>query len=517
VKRLTAALRRPCSVAIRARRLWPRRGAAMRGRRAAAFKYCAEASSVPAPGLAAGDLMAGTAGAVSKNGGLLAARIERGGVVAFAIYLGGAGLTYGAQLAVARTIGAHGYGLYAYVLAWMTVLAYASALGFDISLLRFVPAYQTQEAWALLQGVIRYSGRRVMAAGCGIAMMGIAVTLARLGELQPDLAATFLVGFALIPVLALLRIRSSVVRAFGGVISAIAPDRIVRDGTLLVLIGVASLGAWSTIDAPWAMGATLLGSAAALGLVTLAMRRLVPRTFDSLAPAYDASTWRRTALPLLVIGAAEVLMNRTGIMMLGWMSNAQDAGIYALAFNIAFATVLPRTAVNALLAPAISELFVRNDQAALRALVAKGASWTLLGAAAIAVPVAILAKPLLALFGHDFAAGVPALRILLVGQIVAAAAGSQQYLMTMTGYERRAAMQLVFSVIANAAGAAALIGPLGPTGVAIAATTALICWNIVMALWIGRHMRLSPGVFADFPWPIRLDTLIARRRAGPAE
>jgi O-antigen/teichoic acid export membrane protein len=111
----------------------------------------------------------------------------------------------------------------------------------------------------------------------------------------------------------------------------------------------------------------------------------------------------------------------------------------------------------------------------------------------------ILAEPLLALFGRDFVAGAPALRILLVGQVVVAAAGSQLHLMTMTGRERSAAILLVASVAANAAIGTALVGPLGPAGAAVAATAALIGGNAAMGVLIRRYLRLFPGVFAAWP------------------
>ena len=73
-------------------------------------------------------------------------------------------------------------------------------------------------------------------------------------------------------------------------------------------------------------------------------------------------------LPLMTITAAEVFMNRTGVLLLGWIGSSRDAGIYALAFNIAFLTVLPQTAVNALLAPTVSDLFGRSDHEQLQTL-----------------------------------------------------------------------------------------------------------------------------------------------------
>jgi O-antigen/teichoic acid export membrane protein len=442
----------------------------------------------------------------------LVARVGFGGLTAFAIHMSGAGLTYCSQFAIARLIGTDDYGIYAYVFAWMTVLAYFSALGFDVSLLRFVPAYHAQRAWRLLRGVIQYAERRVAALGCAVALVG-AAWIAIEGEVSKlGLTNTFFVGFVLVPVLALLWIRSSVARAFGGVASALAPDRIVRDATLLIVVVFAGLALGWKLNAAAAMAATVMGSVIGLGLVTFSVRRLRPASMYDVLPIYAGPEWRRTALPLVIIGATEVLMNRTGVMLLGWVGDTRDAGIYSLAFNIAFLAVLPRTAVNTLLAPAISELFVKGDQAALQALIGKATLWTLLGALCIALPVALLAGPLLNSFGKDFGTGTSTLRILLIGQVMAAGAGSQLYLMTMTGHERRAAAMLVCSASANAIIAVILIGSLGPVGPAVAAMVTLIVWNGVMALYIWRRLGLLPGMFLLFRWPFgRKKALIGRR------
>lgn len=426
----------------------------------------------------------------------LAGRVARGGVAALAIHVGGAGLTYGAQLLIARTIGAGGFGLYAYVFAWMTVLAYGVALGFDVAMLRFVAAYRAQEAWGLLLGVIRFAERTVAALGCAIVLLGSLCIWQWAGAVQEDLAPTFLIGLWLAPVWALLWVRSSVVRAMGGVWTALAPDRIARDGLLLGIVAVAhgALG-WS-LGAPWIMAATLASAAVGLGLVTLAMRRSLPGAVLSGAPRYAAAEWVRATLPLTMLGVAEVAMNRTGTVLLGWSGQTTEAGIYALAFNIAFLTMLPRAAANTLLAPAISDLFTRGDRGALQALATRSALWTTLGAVCIAIPVAVLSEPVLGWFGRDFTAGVPALRVLLFGQVIAAGAGSQLYLLTMTGHGRSAALLMVGSTAGNAVLGAACIGTFGLTGVAVAATTTLIVGNAAMAVLVWRSLGLLPGVVA---------------------
>jgi O-antigen/teichoic acid export membrane protein len=420
-------------------------------------------------------------------------RVKRGGVAAFGIFVIGAGLTYCSQLLIARLVGADTFGVYTYVFAWMVVLAYFSALGFDVALLRFVPAYRAERAYALLKGVIQYAERRALAVGAGVIALGTLVVLLAPG-MSSALRSTFLVGFFLVPVWALLWIRSSAVRAFGGVVSALAPDRMVRDGMLLAIVAVASFAFGAKLDAPWVMTATLAGSTVGLVLSSLAKHRLRPRVLDTLSAVYSAAIWRRTALPLVIIAGAESLLNRTGVLLLGWSGHTTDAGIYGLAFNIAFLAALPRTAVNTLFAPTISHLFARKDQAMLQVLVSTSALWTLCGAAAIALVLSVLADPLLSWFGPGYEAGVPALRILLIGQVFAASLGSQLHVMNMTGHERSAAVLLIISTVVNALVSMLMVRQFGLTGAAIATTGALILWNAGMAIFIWRHLELLPGV-----------------------
>jgi O-antigen/teichoic acid export membrane protein len=196
-----------------------------------------------------------------------------------------------------------------------------------------------------------------------------------------------------------------------------------------------------------------------------------------------------------VIGGTEALMNRTGVLILGWFGDIKDAGIYSLVFNIAFVVALPRTALNTLFAPAVSSLFARKDQTTLQALVASAASRTLIAVAGIALVLAVLADPLLQWFGPGVEDGATALRILLLGQTIAAGAGSQLCVMTMTGYERNAAASLVVSAIANAIASAVFIRLFGLTGAAIATSLSLVIWNLAMAHFLWRRLGLLPGVF----------------------
>lgn len=437
--------------------------------------------------------------------------LGRASIAAFAVFVVGAVLTYVAQIVTARIIGPDSYGVYAYVLAWVTLLGYFSTLGFHVSLLRFVPAYQAKEEWALVRGVIHYSLRGAAGSAISIVLIGVCGIFALHGSMRPELAQTFLLGFVAVPFLALHLIGASVVRAFGGIVAALAPERVVRDSLLLAIVAAAFWGNLYRLDATLAMAATLLGSLVMLGLIGISLRWLRPPALGHAKLAYAAGDWWRPTLPLTVIMIADNLMSRSGVIALGLVGNTRDAGIFAVAFSMTILTALPRMAVATVFAPTVSALFAREDQAGLQSLSAKAARLSLLGTACVAIPLLLLAQPLLAWFGRDFVAGAPIVTILVLGEVFAAACGPQQHLITMTGHERIGATMLAVCAGSNFAACMLMIDPLGMTGAALARTATLIAWNVAMGVFVYRRLHLMPGLVAS------LKAIPGRKRAADCE
>jgi O-antigen/teichoic acid export membrane protein len=428
--------------------------------------------------------------------------LTRASIAAFIVFTVGAGLTYVAQLVTARVIGPDSYGVYAYVLAWVTLLAYFSTLGFHVSLLRFIPAYRAKEEFLLVRGVIRYSHLGAAGAATSVVLIGICVILALDKEVRPELASTFFLGMAAVPFLALHLIGASAVRAFGGVVAALVPERIVRDGVLLAIIAAASWSSFRPLDATLAMAAMLAGSVVMLALVRISLRRLGSKAGEGGTAVYTAKEWWRPTLPLTVIMVADNLMSRSGVIVLGLAGNTREAGIFAVAFSMAILTALPRMAVATIFAPAVSDLFTRDDQAGLQSLTAKASWLSLLGTACVAIPLLLLAQPLLAWFGPEFVAGAPIVGILIAGQVFAAGCGPQQHLITMTAHERTGAAILAVCATANLAACLLMISSFGMTGAALAMTATLITWNLAMGTFIYRRLRLKPGLVASLA-PLR--------------
>ena len=439
-----------------------------------------------------------------RSGALL-----KGKTTAFAVYVCGAGLAYLSQLVLARVIGMAAYGIYAYVISIVTLLAYLAALGFDVSLLRFLPTYKSHEQWGLMRGVVHYAEQNALRAGGLIATLGFLVVMASGYAPHHGMSLTFAAGFCLVPVYALLWIRCARVRAFGGVASALIPDRVVRDGFVLaVILAAATLLPAGTFGAPAAMAVTLMGGIAGLATITRATRKLQPIAHEPIR--FDPVPWRRSIFSLVAIALAEVAMNRAGTLALTWAGNSSNAGAYALAFNLSAIVILPRVAVNTQFAPMVADRFARGDMQGVQVLLNHASFWATLAATGIAGVLWLAGKPLLPYaFGPAVTDALPVLSILLVGQIIASGAGSQIYLLTMSGQEKLAAIILTGFALADLAASVLLVAPFGPPGAAVATSACLIGVNMAMALLAWQRLNVRPAWLGLLGTPCRAVVMTA--------
>ena len=421
-------------------------------------------------------------------------RLARASLWSFLIYVGGAGVTCLAQLAIARTVGATSYGIYSYVLAWMTLLSYFATLGLNMVLLRFVPAYGAKERWSLMRGVIRFAFQRSFLVAMAIAICGIAIVLSLAKNIRHEMTISLVIGLATVPLVALYVLGSAAVRALGGVISAIAPERLGRDGLTLVIVLLAAALSVTPSDAATVLSALMISSAVTAGLLGWSILKLWPPQLGSAELAYAPGDWWHFAFPVMIMMAFDVLMSRAGVILLGWTGETDAAGIFALGLNLALFLILPRVAVGTFFSPNVSKLHAHQNEKALQSLFARATVLSLAGTMTLALPLLLLTEPLLRLFGDDFVATAPIAQVLITGQIFAAATGPQQNLLLMSGHERAAATFMVIGAIMNVFGCAIGIALYGAMGAAVATAATNVVWNVAMAIYISKRLNMTAGL-----------------------
>lgn len=414
---------------------------------------------------------------------------------AFAVLVVGAGISYLAQVATARILGADSFGIYAYAFSWTTLLAYISTLGFHVSLLRLAPTYLARNELSHLRGLLLFAALGTLATGLAISTALLGLFLYFEGP-SGELRNTLLIGLAAAPLLALQLVGAATARAFGSVVAALAPERLGRD--LIAIILLAGL-VWSNLAPAQATVAmvAMLGSAMLILWLAIRLVRKVSSPVLDFGPAeFAPKDWIRPALPLTLIMLADVVMGRSGVVVLGLIGEIRSAGVFAAVFAMATLVSLPRMAVAAAFAPTVADLYARGDRAGLQALSARAARLSLAGAILVAVPLLAFAPQLLTLFGPYFAIGSTAVFLLVAGHLVAAAAGPQQHILTMTGREPDAAKLQGAAALCGVGLCFALAPNYGVTGTAAALAGATILWNLGMAWVVWSRLGIRPGLLA---------------------
>jgi O-antigen/teichoic acid export membrane protein len=410
---------------------------------------------------------------------------ERGALVRSAIgtiglKVGAILLTIGSSLLYARVLGPHGYGLYAYVIAWTTVLAIPAGLG--------IPSYLVREGAKLAAGRLRallhWSDKWIVMGGLvASAFMAAAVLVPPAAD-----ARWLFVIAAPIPLLANLgAVRSALLQSRGKVARSQWPMLL---GPALMLAVLFILWLWRGRLAPVELVWVATLAALCQSLVNhWQLRRMAPSHIDR----DPLPTRLREALPFMWLAGLYLLNSRTDLLMLGGMKGAYDVGIYAIASRAAELTSITMAAVNMVLAPKIAALYGSGQLEVMRRMVRSATRRVLLASIPLASLLFFGARPLLGYFyGERFEAGALPLQILVLSQVVVVGSGPLGTLLNMTGLTRVNSQNMMVAVALNVALNAVLIPRFGATGAATATAISLIFSRLLLSYQVRRQLEPRP-------------------------
>ena len=173
--------------------------------------------------------------------------------LAYGFRIANAGIAFLTQIALARWMGAHDFGIYIYVWTWVILLGTVTNVGLASSPQRFVPVYTERGDMDRLRGFLvggpgspsawrRCVPRRRSAPCSSPAIM------------EPWLLVPFLLGLGCLPLFVLTEVQEGIARAYDWPVIALAPRFLVRPLLLLAIIaGLYMAGIEpDAAPAPWA-------------------------------------------------------------------------------------------------------------------------------------------------------------------------------------------------------------------------------------------------------------------------
>jgi O-antigen/teichoic acid export membrane protein len=418
--------------------------------------------------------------------------LARGAGIGFVLQAAGAGSAFVMQLCLARWLGATAYGTYIYIIAWSGILAIVAGMGFPTLVLRLLPDYSLRKDWARVRGVLATSLVGTVLIGGLIALLGITMVLSLRWPSDASVRDA-VIGFVMVPLLALMGLQQEVVRSFRRIGLAYAPALVLRPS--LVILGAACVVAFGhELDSSIALALTATATVFAIGLQAWQFRRSLGPIVLSARAVYERHSWIKAALPLLLVSGFIVIIEQTDIVAVGAILGHRAAGLYGAAAKTASLVGLILIGVNTIGAPIFSALFAQNRHKELQQLVSAIAAWAFWPSCLLSIVLATCAPLVLTIFGPAFASAEWQLRVLLVGQIVNAAAGSVGWLILLSGRQNVAARVYGWVALIHVVLLAGLTPVFGTIGAAAATTLTMSLWNVWLHAAVVRELNIHPSI-----------------------
>lgn len=358
--------------------------------------------------------------------------LRSSGVMAL-LYGGSVGLTFLVGVLLARLLGASGYGVYALAMTTATLAGIATEFGLPVLAMRETGTARASGDWSGLKGLLGWADRAILGLSIVLALGTWAGVWIFAAQGASAYLATLLWAVALVPFVAVGKLRSFVLLALDHTFASQFPVMILRP--LLFLLGCMALW-WigGSLSAWQAMAAQVFGAAVAMVIVIWLFRRVRPAELATAKPVRQVRHWLSACLPMGLTEGLRLLQGQLALLLTGALAGTAQAGIYRVADAVAQITALVASVVGTAATPMFARLWREGDRRALQR-VAAASAWAMIGGALlIGAPILLLGDWLFPrLFGADFAASLPVFAVLWCGSFVTAGFGLTLAVANMTG------------------------------------------------------------------------------------
>lgn len=408
------------------------------------------------------------------------------------------------QIYVSRTLGANGLGIYSLIEGGIAI--FTGFLGFGIaqSLVRFIPFYLERREYGCIRDLIGRGSIVLLAVGA-VGYLLVLGSLRWAGQLFPDVAtykAMIALMGALIPL---------------GLISFFVQQGLRGFQDIRYMV----LGS-SVFQLSFKAGLTVAAFAVGLGLYGYGLATVVSTLFGILwmawglrgklqglpkAPAgssvSDRMEWYRFATIFYatnVMGGSSTYLDR---FMLAYFSDVRSVGIFMIARQL---QQLPATFNQMLLivgAPMFAAAHGRADAPERQRVFYLMTDWVVRASLPLIIFLTLFARPLLGLYGQDFAdGGTEILLIMLGGQVINIGFGPIGNVVLMSGLERYTLRVSAASTLLSVALTIVLIPFFGTIGAAISVAVSWVFVNVCLMIVARRHLAFGWWDRRYFGWLI---------------
>jgi O-antigen/teichoic acid export membrane protein len=394
---------------------------------------------------------------------------------------------------LAKGLGPDKYGVFAFSFSFVLPLVSFASLGIGVLIVREIPYIQTKGTPGLLKGLHFWTLRLVLGL-CVLLTLGIiAVAYFFPQLLNQKYTISLMIAAGIVPFYGLMNYYSALLRGSGHILPSQIADNLVRPVffMLALLFLYFSPNMFTTYTA---MIVNILAFAAAMMYSSTMFYKSVP--IKGITAEYDTSRWWMGIASLSLFNGILSLDSRIDILMLGFIKDSAQVGIYSIAHKVAMALYFFLSVMNTITAPSVSRLYHSGQKEKLQEMLSKTMRYVMMLTVPACIILIVFSKYIMLYFGKEYEQGQTALIILCVTQLISVAFGSVGIVTMMTGHEKYNSIATFISIVINIAGNLILTPLMGVNGTAISAAISILVWNIYLTIIVRKKVGVSPWVLA---------------------
>ncbi|MFT5672229.1 MAG: O-antigen/teichoic acid export membrane protein [Polaribacter sp.] len=153
----------------------------------------------------------------------------------------------------------------------------------------------------------------------------------------------------------------------------------------------------------------------------------------------------KTAIPLFIVSATGVILASSNIIMLGWLSNSTEVGLFTVGARIALLTSFFLQVTNSAVAPKIATLYQKKNIDELEIMIQKVTGVLFFIGLITFITLFFGGEWILGVWGNEFKEAYWTLIILGVGQLINLSTGAVGIILVMTGHEKvESSLSMIF-------------------------------------------------------------------------
>lgn len=414
-----------------------------------------------------------------------------GSAITFALKITGLLLSYLVAMMISKSYGADGVGLYNLSQRIIRSLAIVCALGFNISVLRYVGEFNTKpNRGTYLKKLLSY----FLQLALPISILVSIILFLYANEIalnvfeNKDYDGAIKIIAAVLPFFTLNLISVEFIRG----LKLLKVSEFLRSVSIyLMVIILLSLTVlhYGILNPIYALAIGI--SITFLGAIIFIIVHVKKLPTGDEKVNFNKKEFVKTSLPMMVITISSFVLAFSGIFFLELFSTTDIVGIYSICIMLSQLVSMALTVVNTISAPKFSELFWSHKIKELKKVLHHSSKLIFWSSIVISIVLIGLSEYILALFGEEFVKGQTVLIILIAGQIINATTGSVGVFMNMTGNQKILRNIIVLTAIMIVVGYYFIVPKYGMVGAALISVCGTAIINIISALYVYKKLNFT--------------------------